>query len=479
MAKNSFYVTTPIYYVNDVPHIGHAYTTIAADVLARYHRIKGDDVYFLTGTDEHGAKIADAAKKAGKEPKEFVDSLVPKFEDSWKNLNIEYTEFFRTTDPRHEKIVQEIVRKLQKNGYVEKRKYEGLYCVGCERFYKPEELHNGKCPDHDKECIQHSEENYFFLLTKAAKDTELEKKIKSGEIEVAPETRKNEVLGKVRAGLDDISISRENVPWGVKFPGDDSQTVYVWVDALINYYSATKIYKNFASWPANLHLMAKDILWFHAIIWPTMLMAIGEKPPKKVFAHGFFTVGGQKMSKTIGNVLDPNKLVKKYGADAARYALLREFPFGEDGDISEEKIVMRYEKDLGNHLGNLLQRTITMINKYEANVGLPTQLSIDNTKKGRSIREVISLAIENLKFEEALATIWKIVQDLNAEIENSKPWELAKNDPKELSRVLSFIYENLFAISELIEPFMPETSEKMKKQLKTLEPEPLFPRLEK
>jgi methionyl-tRNA synthetase len=484
MSKEKFYVTTPIYYVNDVPHIGHAYTTIATDVLTRYYKNKGKDVFFLTGTDEHGAKIAQAAEKAGKSPQEFVDELVPKFIQTWKNLDIEYDEFFRTTNKEHGKIVQEFILKLKNKGFIEKRKYEGLYCIACERFYIPDELVDGKCPDHKQELTKHSEENYFFLLSKIS--DKLYKEIKSDKTKVRPETRKNEVLSKIEGGLEDVSISREAVEWGIPFPGDSKQTVYVWVDALLNYYSATKIYKNPPDWPADIHLLGKDILWFHAIVWPAMLLAIGEKLPKMIFAHGFFTIGGQKMSKTLGNVLDPNDLVKKYGADAVRYALLREFPFGEDGDISEEKIVQRYTSDLANGLGNLVQRTLTMVNKY--NVAI-------NPSKKEHIRDVISALdqksidsrVENLKFESVLETIWGIgkegetvgtIQYLNEIIEKQKPWELAKTDPKKLESLLQIITEYLYRISEAIEPFMPETTEKIKKQLETKKPEPLFPRLE-
>lgn len=472
MVKSKFYITTPIYYVNDKPHIGHAYTTVAADVLARYHRdILKDDTYFLTGTDEHGAKIAEAAKKAGKKPQEFVDTLVPMFEKAWKALDIKYDGFIRTTDPKHEKVVVSLVEKLKENGYVEKRKYEGLYCVGCERFYTEGELIEEKCPDHKTKCVEHSEENYFFALSKAVKDKNLEKLIKNNEIKVAPESRKNEVLGKIKAGLEDVSISRENVQWGIKFPGDDTQTIYVWVDALINYYSATKIFKNGPSWPADLHLMAKDILWFHAIIWPAMLLAAGEKPPKEVYAHGFFTIDGQKMSKTVGNVIDPIEVADKYGADAVRYALLREFPFGEDGDISEEKIAQRYVNDLANELGNLTQRTITMINKYDVKVSVKKDsrcLNKDCTEK----------FLSDLEFDKALEKLWGCIRKNNKYIEEEKPWELAKSDPAKLAEVLGKLYTFLSSFAEKIYPFMPETSEKMKKQLKDLKPEPLFPRLE-
>ncbi|MFA5197097.1 MAG: methionine--tRNA ligase [Patescibacteria group bacterium] len=485
MNKEKFYITTPIYYINDIPHIGHAYTTIAADVLARYYKKLGREVFFMTGTDEHGAKIAEAAEKAGKSPKEFVDGLVPKFKTAWEKLNIEYDEFFRTTNKEHEKIVQEIVQKLKEKGYLEKREYEGLYCVACEKFYMPDELINGKlCPDHKREVIKYKEENYFFLLSKLSE--KLIDKIKTGELKIGPETRKNEILSKINSGLDDVSISRAAVDWGIPFPGDPEQTVYVWVDALLNYYTATKIYKNGPSWPADLHLLAKDILWFHAIVWPAMLIALDIKPPKMVFAHGFFTVDGQKMSKSIGNVLDPIPLVDKYGADAVRYALLREFPFGQDGDISEEKIAQRYTSDLANRLGNLVQRTLTMVNKYG--------VAIEPSKK-EHIKDVISVLdqasidnrIENLKFESALESIWGDGQEgetvgtiryLNEIIEKQRPWDLAKTNPKELESLLQIITEYLYRISEVIYPFMPETAEKMKKQLETKKLEPLFPRIE-
>ncbi len=463
------YITTPIYYVNDVPHIGHAYTTIAADVLNRFNKQQGDKSYFLTGTDEHGAKIAEAAKEKGQDPKNFVDSLIPHFKNTWKVLNIEYDVFIRTTDKEHEKVVTQFIEKLQKSGFVEKRKYEGLYCVGCEKFVTEDDLEDGKCPDHDKEPIKHSEENYFFLLSKLEKD--LFKVIENNDYEIAPQSRKNEVLGKIKQGLEDVSISRQDVDWGVKFPGDDTQTVYVWVDALINYYSATTYIDGAPKWPADLHLIGKDILWFHAVIWPAMLLAISEKLPKKLFAHGFFTINGKKMSKSLGNAIDPIMLVEKYGADAVRYAILREFPFGEDGDISEEKIAARYNSELASGLGNLLSRVISMINKYEITLDKKSKMMIDN--------DGINEAITSLEFDSALILINQSIAIANKEIEKSKPWELSKNNQKEkLITILSGLHYKLNEISTLIYPFMPETSEKMKKQLETLKPEPLFPRLE-
>jgi methionyl-tRNA synthetase len=476
MAK--YYLTTPIYYINDVPHIGHAYTSVAADVLARYRRKKGDEVFFLTGTDEHGAKIAEAAAKARKTPQEFVDDLEPKFKEAWKKLNISYNEFFRTTNPEHEKLVQEFVQKLVDKGFVEKRSYEGLYCIPCEKFLKETELVDGCCPDHKIPPVKQKEENYFFLLSKFAKP--LLEKIQSGEFEIGPISRSNEIIGKIKQGLEDISISRQAVEWGVKFPGDESQTIYVWIDALLNYYTATKIFKKEDLWPADLHLMAKDILWFHAVIWPAMLMAAELPLPKKVFAHGFFTINGEKMSKTRGNVIDPNKVVDKFGADAVRYALLREFPFGEDGDISEEKIENSYNK-LANNIGNLLHRTISMVVKYDlqAVVSSSSKESQDNESMAQKDKLNIDSAIESLDFMAALKKIDSMAEDLNSLIAEKQPWVLAKEGKtKELSDVLEKSFSGLSAIAESLEPFMPETAEKMKKQLETLAPEPLFPRLD-
>ncbi len=487
------YITTPIYYVNDVPHIGHAYTTIAADVLARYYKGKGDDVFFLTGTDEHGAKIAEAAKKAGMTPKEFADELAPKFADTWQKLNIDYSEFFRTTNPEHEKLVADFVKNLQDKGFVEKRSYEGLYCVACERYYKESELIEGKCPDHKTEPIKQSEENYFFLLSKLS--DKLLEKIESGQFQIGPDSRKNEVISKVKSGLEDVSISRAAVEWGIPYPGDEAQTIYVWIDALLNYYTATKIYDKPDLWPADLHLMAKDILWFHAVIWPAMLIALELPLPKKVFAHGFFTINGAKMSKSVGNVIDPNEMAEIYGADVLRYALFREFPFGEDGDISKEKIAGHYT-DLANTLGNLVQRTISMIIKYEIDIDESTSsrsLTSNNISKGldtgivralptgrQAKRELdVDKEIENLQFNKALEKVMTLAAEQNQYINENAPWELAKtNQSEKIAKVLDKVFFNLKNISEMIEPFMPEISEKMKKQLETLAPKPLFPKIE-
>jgi methionyl-tRNA synthetase len=474
-----------------VPHIGHAYTTIAADVLARYWRKKiGEkNVFFLTGTDEHGAKIALSAEDAGKNPKEFVDSLVPKFQKTWKNLNIEYNYFIRTTNKEHEKFVQDFILKIKENGFIEKRKYEGLYCVSCEKFLTKADLVDGCCPDHKgKKPIKHSEENWFFKLSKLEK--ELISAIEKDKYFILPKSRKNEIFSKINLGLEDVSISRSGVRWGITVPWDKSQTIYVWFDALLNYLSALTIVKPSDTsevseankfWPPDVQLMAKDILWFHTVIWPAMLIAAsnrdnslkGDCPlrfdlPKKIFAHGFFTINGQKMSKTLRNVIDPNELSKKYGGDAVRYCLLTAFPFGEDGDISEEEIDRKYNSELANELGNLVNRVISMASRYNFK---PRNLKIkvENSK--------LDKYIETFRFDEALKEIWGYIREANSFVEQSKPWEIAKSNPQKLENVFNKLFTSLNEISHHLTIFLPETSEKIKLQLRNLKPELLFPRI--
>jgi len=461
-----FFVSTPIYYINGEPHIGHAYTTIAADVLARFYRDRNYDVFFLTGADEHGAKICEAAQKVNQTPNEFVDGLDIKFKAAWKNLNISNDAYIRTTNPEHEKLVQEMVSKLQDKGFVEKRQYEGLYCVGCEKFVKESELVDGKCSDHQKEPVLQKEENYFFRLSDFAE--KILAKIESNELVIAPETRRNEVISKIKQGLEDVSISRQAVDWGIKFPQDESQTIYVWIDALLNYYTATKIFDKVDFWPANLHIVGKDILWFHAVIWPAVLLALDLPLPKKVFVQGYFTVNGQKMSKSVGNVIDPNKLVEKYGADAVRFALLREFPFGEDGDISEEKVAVSYTR-LANNIGNLVQRTLSMINQYDIDVKT-------NQTNGEKI--AIDTQIKNLDFYGALKKIDEFSENLNKFIAEKEPWILAKEKKqKELALILTKVYIDLHSLNDALKPFIPETNAKIAAQLKDLKPIPLFPKI--
>jgi methionyl-tRNA synthetase len=464
---SKFYVTAPIYYVNDKPHIGHAYTSIAADVLARYYRAKNYQVMFLTGTDEHGMKNARAAKAAHKSPQEFADEISSEFKDSWKKLNISFDAFIRTTDPAHKELVQKTLTRLKERGYIYKGKYEGLYCIGCEEYKDKTELEPGEiCPIHRKKCEKISEEVYFFKLSEFT--GKVKKIIESDELEIRPEIRKNEILGLLSSAPSGVAISRSKVEWGVKLPWDEAQTVYVWVDALISYLQG--------DWPADLHLIGKDILRFHGIIWPAMLLALEMKLPKKIFAHGYFTIDGIKMSKTLGNAIDPREIVKKYSADALRYFLLSEFPFGSDGDFSYDRLKKRYESDLANELGNLVMRVLTLTRKLRIkNEKIKmTHFAARRVNKNEKIDELI----EELRFSEALTEIWKDIKAMNGEIDKIKLWELIKTDKEKSKKILESYLDRISAISSYLEPFMPETSHKIKVQLENGKPEILFPKNE-
>jgi len=451
-----YYVTTPIYYVNDVPHIGHAYTTIAADVLARWERLKGKDVFFLTGTDEHGKKIEEAAKASGKDPKVFVDEIVSKFKEAWKVLNISYDYFIRTTDPEHEKVVQEFMKKLMENGDIYKGFYEGWYCTPCETLWTDFQLNEGKCPTCGREVKKIKEETYFFRLSKY-KDKILDFFERNKKF-IEPETRRNEILNRVKEGLKDLSITRVNVKWGIPFPFDKKHTIYVWCDALLNYLSGIKYPKEHDRyWPADVHLIGKEILWFHSVIWPIMLFSAGIEPPKKVFAHGWLTINGQKMSKSLGNAIDPIALSNKYSSDAIRYFLLREVPFGEDGDFSENVLKSRINGELVSSLGNLLNRVLTFAEKFDGKIEGKDELS------QKLHFERIDRFVEEMKFHHALEEIFNFVKEVNKYINEKEPWKI--KDQKELAHVLYNLLESLRIISILIHPFMPLTSEKICKQL--------------
>lgn len=474
MSRRRFYITTPIYYVNDKPHIGHIYTTIAADILARYYRIKGKEVFFLTGTDEHGAKVAESAKKAGKSPREFCDKNSKLFKNTFQNLNLSFDYFVRTTDRRHEKAVAKFMQKLWENGDIYEGTYEGLYCTDCEKFLSDKELIQDKCPDHLKVPEKISEKNYFFKLKKYL--PRVKKLIEEDKIKIHPEERKRETQGLFRQGLEDFSVSREKVKWGIPLPFDKKQITYVWVEALQNYISAIGYGDNRKEfekwWPADAHLMGKDILKFHAIYWPALLLAAGEKLPKELFIHGFFTINGQKMSKTLGNVIDPNTLVKKFGPDATRYLLLSQFPLGQDGDIKEEKFEEKYNADLANGLGNLVSRTLNMIEQY-CGGKIPKLV-----KSPRSLSKVKGL-IEKLMFDKALKEIWEAIEWTNQYIDKEKPWKL-KNNQSRLEKVISELAAVLCEVASNLSPFVPETSEKIITQIsnkKIKKGKPLFPRI--
>lgn len=474
---NQFYITTPIYYVNDKPHIGHAYTTIAADVLARYYRQKGDEVFYLTGTDEHGDKIAESAAKNNMDVEKFVDQNAAEFQKTFANLKISNDIFMRTTLREHNESVQIFMKKLHEAGALYQGEYEGLYCRGCEDFYTEKELVDGLCPVHKVKPELVKEKNWFFKLEEYL--PKVEHMIEWGEMTVEPEHRKNEVLGLFKQGLKDFSVTRERVKWGLDFPIDNSQKIYVWVEALQNYISAIGYGRDEEQfnkwWPANIHLMAKDIIKFHAIYWPAMLIAAGEKPPRKIFAHGFFSLNGQKMSKSLGNVIDPNAMVEEYGVDATRYLLISQFPFGQDGDIKESLFKEKYNADLANNLGNLISRVFNMIEQY-CDGRIPKQLP------SPIYLEMIGEKIEQLEFDEALKNIWQAIAKANQMIDENEPWKMAKDESKkeELNELLSKLASFLSDLVPLLSPFMPDTAASIVGGLnaaKITKGEPLFKRL--
>src|SRR5690554_4463183 len=474
--KNTFYITTPIYYPSDKLHIGHAYTTVAGDAMARYKRLRGYEVMYLTGTDEHGQKIERKAKEQGLSPQQFVDNIVGGIKELWDKLEISHDDFIRTTEVRHKQVVERIFTKLLKQGDIYLDTYEGWYCTPCESFFVERQLESGNCPDCSRPVEKVKEESYFFKMSKYV--DRLLKFYEENPDFIQPESRKNEMINNfIKPGLEDLAVSRTTFDWGVKVPGNAKHVIYVWIDALSNYitalgYDTENPDKYNKYWPADVHLVGKEIIRFHTIYWPIMLMALDIPLPKKVFGHGWLLMKDGKMSKSKGNVVDPVPLIDRYGLDALRYYLLREVPFGSDGVFTPEGFVDRVNFDLANDLGNLLNRTVAMINKYFEGE-IPKYIKDGTTYDALLVGHVqetvkkVEDAMEEMEFSVALTAIWELVRRTNKYIDETQPWVLAKDDSKEaiLGSVLYHLGESLRYISILIQPFLTETPKKMWEQL--------------
>ena len=507
MTKPTYYITTPIYYPSDKLHIGHAYCTTIADTLARFHRAKGEDVFFLTGSDEHGLKIQRKAQEKGITPIEYVDAIIANFKQLWNELNISNNDFIRTSEERHHKVVQDVLTKIFEQGDIYKKNYEGLYCVPCESYWLERQLVDGKCPDCGRPVEKMQEESYFFKLSKY-QDWWLQF-IEENPNFIQPASRRNEMINFVKQGLEDLCITRTTFDWGIPVPFDKKHVVYVWFDALLNYLTGIKYGTDDAMfnkfWPASLHLVGKEIVRFHTIIWPIMLKAMGVELPQKVYGHGWLVIDGDKMSKSKGNVIDPLALIDEFGADAIRYFLLREIVFGNDGNFSRDALITRINSDLANDLGNLLHRTVSMIEKYHG--GVVTNAGV-NEVVDEDLQALVKTTVANfekdmdaMEINSAIKGVWALISRANKYIDETGPWILAKDEAKaaRLQTVMYNLAETLRVVAILVAPFIPSTSPKIYTQLglevpaeflltdaefgkmqstKVQKGEPLYPRIE-
>lgn len=478
MERQKFYITTPIYYPSDKLHIGHAYTTVVADSLARWHKFLGKEVRFLTGSDEHGQKIQRIAQEKGVSPQEYVDRIVASFKDLWKRLNIEYDDFVRTTEPRHERAVQEVFRRIYEKGDIYKSTYKGWYCTPCETFWLESKLVDGNCPDCGRPVELVEEESYFFKMSKYA--DRLLKHIEEHPEFIQPESRRNEMVNFIKSGLEDLCVSRTTFDWGVPVPDAEGHVIYVWFDALTNYLTGVGFPDNqelFAKWwPADVHLMAKEILRFHSVIWPIILMALDLPLPKIVFGHGWLLFDSDKMSKSKGNVVDPIALIQEFGVDPIRYFLLREISFGQDGSFSRQALIDRTNADLANDLGNLLNRSLAMLEKYHNGV-IPAPVQLEQVDHDLVSFAEVTISkfrelIDKLAINDALATLWQLVRRGNKYIDETAPWALAKDPARKgrLDTVMYLVFELLRVLALLLKSFIPETSAKIWNQLGIEEP---------